>query len=214
MSAISKILRRAPQLLRYPRGAGRFVRDQFLHRHATSLDLRLPWMPYAVIDFLEKYLAPHMIVYEYGSGGSTVWFAKRVSGVVAIEERPLWATSVREALSQDGLEDRAEIRVCETSRESPEAFANSDYAQALPREAADVIVIDGCERLKHMDLRPVAFTIAEERIRPGGIIIVDDSWRYPQLRENHRAYDWHTFIGFRPGDNNISHTDIYFYKMR
>ena len=38
------------------------------------LDLEIPWFSYAAIDFLEDYLQPEMSVFEYGTGGSTLFF--------------------------------------------------------------------------------------------------------------------------------------------
>src|SRR5580765_7923492 len=56
----------------------------------TPLDLELPWFSYAAIDFLECFLESHMKVCEYGSGGSTVFFAQRVKSVFSIEDNTQW----------------------------------------------------------------------------------------------------------------------------
>jgi predicted O-methyltransferase YrrM len=60
-------------------------------------------------------------------------------------------------------------------------------------------------------VRPVCFARAERQVRPGGIIVVDDSWRYPALRQANRARHFRDFqsVGpFRPG---VTSTDIFFY---
>ena len=51
----------------------------------TPLDLEVPWFSYAAIDFLDGFLRPGMMVCEYGSGGSTLFFSKRVRSVVSID---------------------------------------------------------------------------------------------------------------------------------
>ena len=56
----------------------------------TPLDLEIPWFAYAAIDFLETFLQPHMTVCEYGSGGSTLFFAARAKSVFSIEDNPKW----------------------------------------------------------------------------------------------------------------------------
>ena len=38
----------------------------------------IPWMNYGIIDFLESRLNNKMTVFEYGSGASTLYFAKKV----------------------------------------------------------------------------------------------------------------------------------------
>ena len=44
-----------------------------------------PWVPFEATDWLEHYLKPDMRVFEYGSGGSTIFFAQRVAEVISIE---------------------------------------------------------------------------------------------------------------------------------
>ena len=70
---------------------------------------------------------------------------------------------------------------------NPVGFENSDYLHAMPEEKFDVIVVDGSE--EWTQVRPICFQKAEDRVKPGGIIVVDDSWRYPGLRENHHGRD-------------------------
>src|SRR3982751_3960306 len=51
----------------------------------TGLDLQLPPFCYAATDFLSKHLQSHMTVCEYGSGGSTLFFARHARSVFSIE---------------------------------------------------------------------------------------------------------------------------------
>jgi hypothetical protein len=55
----------------------------------------IPWWSYGVIDFVDERLAKTMSVLEFGSGGSTVWLAARVSEVVTVENDPEWAAIVK-----------------------------------------------------------------------------------------------------------------------
>lgn len=45
----------------------------------------VPWYTYPCIDFLEARLDPSLSVFEYGSGLSTIWYARRVDEVVGVE---------------------------------------------------------------------------------------------------------------------------------
>lgn len=36
----------------------------------------LPWLPYSAINLLQERLKEEMIVFEYGSGNSTLWLSK------------------------------------------------------------------------------------------------------------------------------------------
>ncbi len=44
-----------------------------------------PWFTYATIDWLSANLRPNFNVFEYGCGGSTLYFAKRARKVMSVE---------------------------------------------------------------------------------------------------------------------------------
>lgn len=211
MPPVQRIVTRSLQAARHPCGMWRAMKLELRQRGISALDLGLPWISFPAIDALEGFVRPEMVAYEYGSGGSTLWLAKRCARVVAIEERARWAQLVEARLVELGLRDKVDLRIRKADRRSPQAFSRSAYAQALPGEPADVILIDGCERLSHLDLRPVAFRLAEDRMGPGGMIVVDDAWRYPQLRSEARAKRVDAKIGFGPGRRDQSYTDLYRY---
>jgi hypothetical protein len=50
----------------------------------------LPWLGYRAIRHLEGLLEPDWKVLEFGSGMSTLWFAKRCHTVVSIEDNEQW----------------------------------------------------------------------------------------------------------------------------
>src|SRR5215510_13313424 len=56
----------------------------------TPLDLELPWFSYSAIDFLETFLKAEMNVFEYGSGGSTLFFSQRAAKVYSVEDNVKW----------------------------------------------------------------------------------------------------------------------------
>src|ERR1019366_2881355 len=73
------------ELLRlYPR----WVRS--LRLGLTPLSSGVPWLTFRTIDFLTNCLRPDMTVFEFGSGGSTIFIARRVRTVVSIEHDPEW----------------------------------------------------------------------------------------------------------------------------
>jgi SAM-dependent methyltransferase len=174
----------------------------------SPLDLETPWFAYAAIDFLKGFLKPSMKVCEFGSGGSTVFFAQRVSSVFSIEDNPKWHALVKKRLEEKSYTN-AQLRLCPFDFKNPVGFENSEYLNAMPDDKFDVIVVDGSE--EWVQVRPVCFQRAEERIKPGGIIVVDDSWRYPTLHRSNRAGRWKTFQSVGPGRPGVTSTDIFFY---
>src|SRR5215831_9074930 len=71
----------------------------------TPLDLEIPWFSYAAIDFLDDFLKPHMSVCEYGSGGSTLFFAQRTKSVWSIEDNPKWFDLVSRHLKKRSVQN-------------------------------------------------------------------------------------------------------------
>jgi SAM-dependent methyltransferase len=192
-------------------GLGRWARDRVTRRRQSAFDLSMPWISYPAIDFLDRYLQPSMLVYEYGSGGSTVWLAQRARHVVAVEHDPQWAKALTSRLVSTGLDSKVDLRLREVSRESREAFVASPYAQAMPDAPADLIIIDGPDRYPWLDLRLCAFHLAEERVKPGGVILLDDSSDYRGLRYTSNANEVRSLPGFGPGRGDLGHTDAYIY---
>jgi hypothetical protein len=202
-----KIGRVVTNLVSHPQYISRCIRHNLVNGK-TPLDLELPWFSYAAIDFLDRYLQHHMEVCEYGSGGSTVFFARRVKSVFSIEDNQQWFERVSQHLQREGL-DNATQRLCPFDFKNPQGFEHSAYLHAIPDRLFDMIVIDGSE--EWTQVRPLCFTVAEARIKQGGIIVVDDSWRYPALRRNHQAHGWRIFQSVGPCRPGVTSTDIFFY---
>ena len=172
------------------------------------LDLELPWFSYAAIDFLRSFLEPQMSVFEYGSGGSTLFFARRVRTVISIEDNATWFENVRRRLAELSLKN-VELQHHEFDFKNPKGFENSAYLNSIPSQKFDVIVVDGAEEA--VPVRPICFYHAENFINPGGLIVVDDSWRYPELRRKNRAANHQIFQSVGPCRPGVTSTDIFFY---
>jgi predicted O-methyltransferase YrrM len=172
------------------------------------LDLELAWFSYAAIDFLQSFLQSQMSVFEYGSGGSTLFFARRVRTVISTEDNATWLENVRRRLAEVSLKN-VTLQHHEFDCKNPEGFENSAYLHSIPPQKFDVIIVDGAEEA--VSVRPICFYHAENFIKPGGIIVVDDSWRYPELRRNNRAAGHRIFQSVGPCRPGVTSTDIFFY---
>jgi len=179
-----------------------------LPRHLAPLDLQLPWFSYAAIEFLETFLCPSMRVFEYGGGGSTLFFARRTAHVSCTENSSEWAEKIRLVLDQETITN-VDRQVHPFDPNDSVAFGQSSYLLSLQNKSPDVIVVDGYEET--VPLRPTCFELAEMFIKPDGIIIVDDSWRYPVPRIKNRAKRRTEFQSIGPCRFGVTSTDIYFY---
>jgi predicted O-methyltransferase YrrM len=206
-STIRKIGRLAWHLGTQPAYFPRYVRHNIIS-NKSALELEVPWFSYAAIDFLDSFLRSTMKVCEYGSGGSTLFFARRASRVLSIEDNPQWGEAVSKKLVEKGIRN-VELKLCPFDFGDPTGFLCSDYLHAIPDEHFDIIVIDGTE--EWIQVRPIHFQFAEKRMKPGGAIVVDDSWRYENIRKGHHAKHYQTFKSVGPNRPGVTSTDIYFY---
>ena len=167
----------------------------------TTLGLALPWMTYDAIDFLSKICKPEMNVFEWGSGGSTLFFASRCRHVTSIEHDPTWSGFLREKFEELKLKniDFREIHgqkiddFHEKDYRNPDDFVSKDkkssglsfekYVKAIdssPEDYFDIVVVDG-------RVRNCCIKRAIPHIKKGSYLVVDNSdrkyylARFPEL---------------------------------
>ena len=67
------------------------------------LDRERPWFVKGSIELLDELLTPAMNALEFGSGGSTLFLARRVKHVVSFEDDKRWFGGVVKTLKAKGL---------------------------------------------------------------------------------------------------------------
>lgn len=165
----------------------------------------LPWLAWGAIDVLETFLTSHHSVFEYGTGGSTLFFARRTARVTSVEDDPRWYDTMHTQLLREQIRN-VTVHLAE-SVSSP--YAGTDYVRALD-EPHDVILIDGHEHRLGVD-RMTCFRRAEQYVTPGGLIILDGAWRFNLDRHHTRARQASSHEGIGPGRKWLTRTDLYFY---
>jgi SAM-dependent methyltransferase len=202
-----KIGRLAASLCLHPEYMTRCLMHNVIGRK-MPVDLELPWFSYEAIDFLDKFLRPDMTVCEYGSGGSTLFFARRVRQVFSIESDPQWFNLLSDRLQKKSI-GNVTMKLSPFDFKNAAGFENSEYLHSIPPERFDVVVVDGMEEWTRV--RPVCFEKAQRHVKNDGIIVVDDSWRYPEIRQGHAAKRFQIFQSVGPGRPGVTSTDVYFY---
>lgn len=159
----------------------------------------LPWWTYRAIDVVQGYLAGragNARVFEYGSGASTVWLARRARSVVAVEHDGDWAERVEQLL---GAEDLANVRIVVPDvprTSSPEVGSAAPtgrglefrhYVETLDREDGDfdLVAVDG-------RARSTCVRAATRRVGEDGLVLLDDAQRprYQPVIEELAASGW------------------------
>jgi predicted O-methyltransferase YrrM len=176
------------------------------------MDVGLPWWSYDAIRQTRRLVNGDKSVFEFGTGGSTIFFSRLAASVVSLEDSASWQKQVEQKLKQ------LDIRNCEI-RCSPLPTPNDDdprwedYLSHL-NQPYDVIVVDGQDIPGFGvpgQIRSRCFYHSENYIRSGGIIIVDDSWRYEHLRSQSKARKVETYQSVGPCRIGVTSTDIYYY---
>ena len=172
------------------------------YRRMASIDIQgdpIPWFTYPAIAFIECRLKSNMNVFEYGSGASTLWWAKRVATVVSCEHDLLWYRKISAQLPGN-----ATVKHVELDGKGRYASTIQNYGKEF-----DLIVIDGPER--------VACAVNSlSALKDSGVIIWDDSQRdSDECAEGFRFLEAHAFkriefVGHKPIIPNKSETAIFY----
>lgn len=148
----------------------RLQADQWLHPEN-------PWLTRHAVQLLDQLLRPNDVGFEWGSGRSTVWFARRTEHLTSIENNPIWYERVKQMLAQEELENVSyEFR--ETVQFVEALGEGSSYVQAIsqfPDRSVDYILVDGWAR----DWCCLA---GISKLQTGGLLVLDNAnWFLPPL---------------------------------
>jgi hypothetical protein len=164
--------------------AGRMQNWLYEKRHPDH-----PWLAPKAITWLEQNLQPEMLSFEWGSGRSTLWLARRLASLTSIESDASWFETVSHQVKAAGLDH---VQVRHLALEHPESgtYAN-DYAElpayvraieAVAEDSLDLVVVDGW-------YRPVCARAALSKLKYGGFLLVDNTdWNDPP--HVHVPADW------------------------
>ena len=94
-----------PLILKNPQ-AVRFMPQWFISFRPggiTAFKERIPWMPFGATEWLKHFLKKDMKVFEWGSGGSTLFIAKRVKQIVSVEHDIKFHAFLSELFKKDNI---------------------------------------------------------------------------------------------------------------
>ena len=163
-----------------------YIRSLFSIFDAADLvKLDLPWWSFGAIDHLEIHLSSlsgKAVVFEWGSGASTAWLAKRSAKVYSLEHDIEWAKTTKNLITKyknvklitippDNTVDMFESEYI-SNKPGHRGLSFKNYVNSINDIDAqfDLIAIDG--RCKSACLK-----VAISKLKPGGIVLFDDSKR-------------------------------------
>jgi precorrin-6B methylase 2 len=157
----------------------------------------IPWMNYAVIDFLQERLQPQFRVFEYGSGASTCWWASQTAKVVACEHDQGWFQRMQPKYP-------ANVTLLHIP-----LVLDGDYCRAITAQDGtfDIVVSDGRDRIR-------CLLNAIPHLSSGGVLILDDFERekYQKTRGLLRERGFRCLVvrGLKPQSIYESQTAIFY----
>lgn len=197
-------------LVRKPTNILRYIRDSYFGQ--SPLDQGLPWWSFESIDWVKQNLSQSSRVFEWGSGGSTLFLSKYSEEVISIENNEKWLRETKKKLDLNKIKNVSLLKKS-LNLSSENHFRECNYFKALSNHF-DLIVIDGEDAFGPDTVwssRETCFDRAEKWINPKGFILVDDSWRYPKISKASKAKKIMRFQSIGPYRKGITSTDIHFY---
>lgn len=147
-----------------------------------TLTVGYPWLALGAILALERILQPTWRVLELGSGGSTVFLARRCASVQSFETDATWGHRVQRAVT--GL--TATVTHCATVED---IGAELDR---IPRASMDLVVIDHADparaAIQRTANRLPLTLMALPTLKVGGWLVVDNYDAFGM-----REFDWSPF---------------------
>ena len=159
----------------------------------------VPWVTYPFLEFIEEKLHNEFVMFEYGSGNSTLYYSKKVKDLVTVEHDLTWFNQLEKLIPEN-------VNLIHKSLEY-----NGNYAKTAStiNQKFQVIIVDGRDRVNCC--RNAISALAED-----GVVVLDDSER-PQyqsaidyLKENEFAQL--NFWGLVPGYSHRRCTSIFYRK--
>lgn len=163
----------------------------------------MPWMPFEAIQYLKSLCHKSAQVFEFGSGGSSLFFLSRVDKLFSVEHDETWFQQVSSMVNATDDYHRwvgmlaPPVWFKEKSYTSPihlstdaslQNYSFEEYCSKIdsfPNDYFDLILIDGRSRVG-------CFIHSYAKVKVGGFIILDNSERAEYLQ----IFDIASKLGF------------------
>jgi hypothetical protein len=164
----------------------------------SPLISRKPWMTFQAITFLEQNLTLGCSVFEYGGGGSTLYFLDKGATVTTVEHDQLWFEELNKQIHESNLSnnwnglmikpvikpigqenDPSDPFLYTSSDNEFDLFWFKDYVSSIDDysdSSFDFVVIDGRSR-------PSCVKHSVSKVKIGGFLVLDNTERAYYLRK-------------------------------
>lgn len=169
----------------------RYFFDLFCVRAFEVRNPDAPWLTREAVEFLAGWLLKDYNGLEWGSGKSTLWFAKYAHHLISIEHHAGWFREISLKLKKNKLDNVTYYHCPDISSGASEYVK---IAHNFSKESFDFILIDG-------ELRDHCALAAIPLVKPGGLLMIDNVNRYlpnqsrspESIRKGAASRDWFDF---------------------
>jgi len=153
------------------------IENEYGHRESIRLGKPvdaflnpIPWYTYPAIEYLKQFDFSDKNIFEYGSGNSSIFWSYLAKDVTSIESDSRWLEIINDIKPSNLIVHFKEEKL---------EYVNSIQ---VGNKLYDLIIIDGNYRDRCVNIAPKYLSV-------DGLIILDDSERYPKLCSILRGYD-------------------------
>ena len=143
----------------------------------TCLREGWPWIVPDSMRHIHDIVQPDWNVFEWGAGGSTIYWARECASVISVEHNIEWIPRIKKMLSDRGLiADLRHIQgLPKGKKDRFKPYANEILKE--PDESFDLVFVDG-----EASSRGWCLTNALPKIKPGGYLLLDNSdWLHREI---------------------------------
>jgi hypothetical protein len=122
----------------------------------------IPWYTYPAIEYINQLDFSEKVIFEYGSGYSTLYWAQRCQRLVSVEDDHAWFTKISSKLPSKVYHQYLPER--------------KEYVSSIHgiKENLDVVIVDGSYRYE-------CVREAIKKITENALILLDNSDWYPEV---------------------------------
>jgi len=155
-----------PQIFRH--WTPRYFHDRLLLIIYEKMHSEYPWLTQQANTLLQSWLKKTYLGLEWGSGRSTIWFARRVANLTSVEHDSCWYNNVKTKLQELKITN-TQLYLFEITPKCTENQSNPYVAisDSFPNNSLDFVLVDG-------KFRSECALGVLQKIKPGGLLIIDN----------------------------------------
>jgi predicted O-methyltransferase YrrM len=155
----------------------------------TALREGLPWIVPESLEHLERVIQADWRVFEWGSGGSTVYWGRNCAHVISVEHNKEWVERTTKLIRKFGVVPRVSLLYVRGDGSGDAKTAFRDYADVIldfPDESFDLVFVDG-----EASSRGWCLNNAIPKLKHGGYLLLDNSdWLKRDVTDQFERWDY------------------------